>query len=233
MMERERIAWLSTGSVTVQRIGPGKLARVGEMRLAHGLEVYRERRADGSCEYVVSFVNVQGFRAEMRLALQGGRLVVSELHVTPEGGALPPGGITSRLLRYIPVHAHVQRVRREDLESVVLGTELEELLRAFDTPAPAPRASGPGRRPVATETLLDVADAYARAVKARSAHPTRDAAAALDMKMVRVRDYVHRARIRGLLTPSPQGRPGGTLTPIARAMLQQRARKTGRRRPRR
>jgi hypothetical protein len=227
MTERELIAWLSSGTVTVQRIGsPRGLAEA--LRLRHGLEVYRER-PDGP-PYLVSFVNVQGFRAEMRLALQGGRLAVSELHVTPERGELPRGGITSRILRYIPVHAHVQKVRREDLEAVVLGTELAGMLRAFDAPASPPPATRPGRRPVAPETLLDVADAYARAVKDRSAQPTRDAAKALGMEMGRVRDYVHRARTRGLLTPTAPGRLGGTLTPRARAMLRERTRKTTRRR---
>jgi hypothetical protein len=233
--ERELVSELSFGSVMVQRLGSGRAA-AGPIRLDHGVGV-RGREGQHS---LVSFVNVQGFRAEMRLERQNGRFIVSEMHVTPDG-KVPRGGVTSRLLRYIPVHAHVEKLEamlmtdsgRSQLEGLVIGTGVEEMFKAAP---PTPRSdTSPvrGRRPVAAETLLDVAVAYTRAMKAGSRQPTLDTAKALGMPMVRVRDYVHRARRSGLLTKVVQGRPGGELTPRAKGLVTRQRRARASRPPRR
>jgi hypothetical protein len=208
-MARGRIAWL--GHEDTRR---GSTS---------GIEVYRE---DGA-EQLVSFFHVAGWRAEMRLGVQNGRIVVSGLSVTPaDPDALPAGGLTSRLLRRVPVHGHVAMFsrwlsappyRREQLEALLIGTGLESMLTA----QPAARSSVPrrGRPPVSTDVLLQVAKVYAKAVTAGSLQPVQDAAKTLRMPMLRVRDYVHRCRRMGLLTSTAWGRSGGALTDYAKTLL--------------
>src|SRR6516165_6987651 len=104
----------------VGEMNTGTIGTAGR-RIAHGLEVFREGRRT---PYVVSFVNVDGWRAEMRLALEHGHLVVSDLHVTPQTDQARAGGLKSRQLRQVPVHAHLEKVaemlrrpyQREQLE---------------------------------------------------------------------------------------------------------------------
>jgi hypothetical protein len=81
------------------------------------------------------------------------------------------------------------------------------------------------------ETLLAVAAAYDTAVAAGSARPVEDAAAALNMPMVRARDLVYKARQRGFLTRAGWGRPGGRLTPHGKHLLTAQRRRA-RRKPR-
>ena len=163
----------------------------------------------------------------MRLDVQNGRLVVSQRHVVPESRtALPIGGLTARARRRVPLHARatqfaqmLHQPSREQLEVLLMGTGLEPMLSAqYGTQPARPRRIG--RRPIPAETLLPVAAAYPRAVRAGSTQPIEQVAAGLKIKAASVRDFVHKARLRGLLTPAPSwGRPGGELTPQANALL--------------
>jgi hypothetical protein len=204
--ERRRIGW---SNVTVG----GRTS---------GLEVFHER---GVGPYLVTFVNVNGWRAEMRLALQHGRTVVAALQIVPNR-ELPPGGLTSRALRDVPVHAHLEafasKLRspygRQEVEGLLVGSELEAFLTAPELPEPRDTSGRRrGRRPISDEVLLEVARAYAGAQA--GSRPVQDAAAVLRMAPARVRDLVHRARRRGLLTDTAQGLGGGELTAAAKAML--------------
>jgi hypothetical protein len=220
-MPRTRLGWLNIGSLSV-----------AGHRIAGGLEVFREH--PNATPYVVCSATFDGWRAEMRLALQRGRLVVASLSVTPAAEEIPAGGLVSRLLRQIPVHAHVRAIaermqrpyQRQTLEVLFAETEVEGALDAMLAGPRAPASPRRGRRPVAEETLLQVAAAYSEATKAGSPRPVEEAAARLAMTMPRARDYVHRARGRGFLTPAEWGRSGGQLTPKAHALLRPRRPKT-------
>lgn len=224
----------------------------------HQLEVVRE---SGRPPHVESVVVVDGWRAAIRLALQRGRVVASDLRVTPATDELPQAGLTAKVLARIPVHAHMRAfaelmrrplffpsvlpwTRRRPgqlfvprgskasvstgMLDIFAGTELEALATS---PTRGPRR---GRRPIAMETLLEVARAYAAAARADSPRPTQDAATKLGMTLARARDLVYRARHRGgLLTPATWGRPGGELTPQARGLLRRRPRKAASSQPRR
>jgi hypothetical protein len=177
------------------------------------------------------------WRVDMRLALgPRGHLLVSEVHVTPRTGTakglhadVPALGITSRLLKRVPVHAHVAALaemlriphERRVLEGLLVGGPAEALLDA--RPATAPRTPGPrmGRPPLTAAQLLPIATAYSAAVRAGSPRPIQVAAARLKMQPPRVRDLVHRCRQAsiGLLTTTAQGVHGGDLTPYARTLL--------------
>ena len=67
-----------------------------------------------------------------------------------------------------------------------------------------------------------IAAAYVARVEAGSRHAGADVASASrgTLSAAQVRDAIHTARGRGLLTPTTkQGRPGGQLTPRAEALL--------------
>ena len=177
------------------------------------------------------------WRVRIELAPQSGRLVVAELHVEPQDkgqrelgllARVPMAGITSRFLQRIRVQASAQAItdklrsphesERLEYVTLVVATGAEHLL---GTLRPEPGAPGPrrGRPPIATARLLDAATAYAAAAKHGSEQPVVEAAAALGLEVGRVRDLVHRARRRGLLTPAQWGQSGGGLTPAALALL--------------
>lgn len=205
-----------------------------------GLQVYRdhERGTDG----VLVTLYLEGWRIRMELAVQGGRLVVSELHLDPEDSGqrargiraqVPRAGITARLLRRVPLHDHVDKILkalrsrddREFYETLLMATGASELLRTIRPPAePTNRR---GRPRVAVDLLLRAAAAYAKAVSRGSAEPVMDGARALRIEPERLRDLVHRARERGLLTPTRQGHGGGELTPHALTLLAKKKRKGG------
>jgi hypothetical protein len=97
-----------------------------------------------------------------------------------------------------------------------------------------------GRRRLPDDVLLRAAVAYVAAVERHSEQPVLDAAKQIGETPERVRDLLHRARVRGLLMKTISGRAGGGLTPDALAIVNQGKarpktvkRKTPSRRPRR
>ena len=75
------------------------------------------------------------------------------------------------------------------------------------------------------ERYARIAAAYVARVEAGSRHAGADVASASrgTLSAAQVRDAIHTARGRGLLTPTTkQGRPGGQLTPRAEALLRAR-----------
>jgi hypothetical protein len=99
------------------------------------------------------------------------------------------------------------------------------------------RRRRPGRAGRPDSFYLVWAVAYVERLKVGSRHPVKDLAEH-PPKVVRgyisdadvtseatVRDFIHQARERGLLTRSPKGRPGGELTPKAEQLIKRAARK--------
>jgi hypothetical protein len=78
---------------------------------------------------------------------------------------------------------------------------------------------GPGRPRLSDLMLARMARAYLDALARDSSRPVLDAAARLGEKPERVRDLLHRARLRGLLEGATSGAAGGTLTARGRALL--------------
>jgi hypothetical protein len=81
-------------------------------------------------------------------------------------------------------------------------------------PPPARRPGSSGRP---DRFYLDIAVRYLEAVSGR--HPVEDVAAQLGMERRYIRDLLHEARRRGLLTKPPRGRAGGRLTGKAEKLL--------------
>jgi hypothetical protein len=175
-----------------------------------------------------------------RIGIQRGFPVVSEMRIFPhdehEGrrpgewraeylGAMAPapdGGISARLLRQVQVGKHM-RVLDQVLAQHAAG------LKALGIAVPAPRRAP---RPVKVrERIHDRDDLYARiaaayvaACLAGSRSPAADVArrwklGAGQRGASKVRDLLHKARRRGLLTTVSHGKLGGDLTDKARELL--------------
>ena len=184
--------------------------------------------------------------AAYRLVVQNGFPVVAELRIFPAepgrrdsqrdpgrwGGEVlgakaraPRGGITARLLRQVKVGEHYKFVGdflrwvQKQYGREPFGPDQPLGRRGLTVPA-STHVPERGRRGRSDADYARVAAAYVEAFNAGSRHPVVDAAQALRAPPARMRDMVHQARCRGLLTPSTkQGRRGGQLTPRACALL--------------
>lgn len=189
----------------------------------------------------------RGWIYEQRLTRQDGAWVVAELRVFPESSQerssmwdkdqvtvsnvsaeLPRGGLTARLLREVRfgrgphsslveldtafmnyVTARQQRIAAEQRER-----RANE--RLLSTAAPVAARM---KRDIA---LAETAKLYVEARRRGSRHPNLEVARVLKMKPEQVRDAIHRARTRGLLTSDGlkrQGAAKGELTKKAEALL--------------
>jgi hypothetical protein len=177
--------------------------------------------------------------AAYRIAAADGPPVIAELRVFPaetgrpgwgrwSGEVLgtrsnaPEGGITVRLLRRLRpgqplrfVSDLLQRLRAQAPEA---ARALGWTLPPAPTPSslPRPRRGRPGRPDL---FYARVAAEYVHAVQAGSPHPVADLARRRRLPPARVRDMIHTARRRGLLSSHRRGVRGGELTDRAHALL--------------
>jgi len=139
----------------------------------------------------------------------------------------PAGGLTTRALRDV----HLGRAL--ELAYGQLGRAFERGRRHPTFPVPVSFAEQavstprrPGRKGREDRFYAIVAAAYVDAIERGSRTPVVSAAEALSnarsgpYEPPYVRDLLHVARQRGLLTRPPRGRAGGQLTDKARALLQ-------------
>ena len=188
-----------------------------------------------------------GWRIESLYTLSDNELVLTELHITPSP-VDPRSGqrihsaifasrlaswsspITSRLLREVRLDEDRDLAKRlAPKHGVPLGSRgspLDELDRLVERAVPVFRkmrtveADHPGRRGRPDEYLAIIALVYVSMLTSKSPNPVRETAARLELAPEYVRDALHRARVRELLTRAPRGRAGGTLTPKALEVLQ-------------
>ena len=183
------------------------------------------------------------WRADLRLAIQGNRFVVSEVRLfprpevdSPAGDSwpeaetsgvhakVPAGGLTARLLRRVPLQVHERMLYPLHAVDLLLDGKGEPLSRQ-----PGPQSPRRGRPPIPDEELLEVARVYETAFRAGQ-NPTQAVATQFpEMSDARARDLVHRARQRNFLTEANWGRAGGSLTPEARELVRKRDRTMRRR----
>lgn len=185
------------------------------------------------------------WRVAYRLAVQGGAVVVSEVRVLPREGwsfdpsewsadylgssaPVPLGGITARLLRQVRVGEHYRvadKVLRKiagDPFPLAQDAAARHGLIALDSAAAQRR--GRPRRP--DLFYAQVAQRYEAALKQESPRPALEVARAMGTSGGQVRQWIHTARDRRLLTrvagmerEGQQGQKGGNLTPRADAIL--------------
>jgi hypothetical protein len=178
------------------------------------------------------------WRAAFRLVRSRGHVRVGEVRVFPiESGyrnngewsahyrgldaEAPRRGITKQLLRRVQPHLWLA------LGSTALGgqqsSHAREFAMVFGPPPPDPPKGTTRRgRPSHDDLFLArVARDYERALR-KAGGPVKALADKHDALVTRVRGWVHKARLRGFLTPSTQGKPMGRLTPKGRFVLETR-----------
>jgi len=163
---------------------------------------------------------------------EAGQLVMAELKVFPGPGPkydgrrsarrkpgewsgrqdalkeVPDGGVSARLLRCI---------RLTDLQQLVMS-ELSGTASAAVAPGGA-RVGRPGSAGRPDRQYAEWAFRYAKKLAEGSRSPIKDLAAEHDRSPGQVRDLIHDARVRGLLSKERQGRAAGSLTPKAIQLL--------------
>lgn len=184
-----------------------------------------------SCELPIE--GASGWYVSALFVQEGDQLVMAELKVFPgptnsEGRrnarrkpgewsgrpealhAVPDGGVSARLLRCI---------RLTDLQELVAASLAES--------ADEGRASGlaglgrPGSAGRPDRYFAEWAFAYAKKLAEGSRSPIKDLAAEHGRSPGQVRDLIHDARVRGLLSRERQGRAAGSLTPKAIRLLRE------------
>lgn len=144
------------------------------------------------------------WRAE-RVGLAAGQLT-GERRYGGQPVIFPPlDGMNAALLRAIPFSASVR------FGGALPATEGQP-------PDHSSKSRRGGGRP--DRFYAQIAAAYLARLEAGSRHPVADVAQRRKLSAPQVRDAIHTARERGLLTAtSKQGRPGGALTALARTLL--------------
>jgi hypothetical protein len=186
-----------------------------------------------------------------RLAAQGGQLVVAELRLFPNEpdrrrrdtwsaallgplAPVPRGGLTVATVRKARLGDYRRRTRQilEQIRKQYGTTGAALTVEALGLPPDAqsmtrPRAARAGTLPDAFYARL--AAEYVRLIERGSRRPVVELATRHRLRPAQMRDRIHEARERGLLTLGYQGRPGGVVTPRAQAMLRTRTNPRARR----
>ena len=148
----------------------------------------------------------------------------------------PDDGISADVVRRVSVGEHRlvgQKFARwlQDSASQIVTPELLKQMPALaglkgttiagHVPVPPPPGKRKrGRPPIRSEQFYaKLARDYAQRVAEGSPHPTADLARRRRWSLSKVRNMLHEARRRGLLSPTAQGRSGGGLTDRALAIL--------------
>lgn len=184
-----------------------------------------------SCELPID--GADGWYVSAIFLEEEGQLVMAELKVFPGPGPksdgrrsarrkpgdwsgrqdalreVPDGGVSARLLRCI---------RLTDLQQLVMS-ELPATSGAAGQPARSARVGRPGSAGRPDRQYAEWAFRYAKKLAEGSRSPIKDLAAEHGRSPGQVRDLIHDARVRGLLSKERQGRAAGSLTPKAIQLL--------------
>jgi hypothetical protein len=187
-----------------------------------------------------------GWMAAYRLMVRAGRLLVAEVRLVPDHppgssrsgrwsedpSAVPPEGVPGRALRALRLKVPLERFPRF-LRNLERDPKFaKQLLGGHGIRLGSKMARRrPGRAGRSDSFYLAWAVAYVDRLAAGSRRPVKDLAEHPPVvirgyrsddhftSQATVRDIIHQARKRGLLTTSPSGRPGGELTAKAERMM--------------
>jgi hypothetical protein len=138
-----------------------------------------------------------------------GGLLVSGLRVVPKSDDIS-AGLSAEVLRRIPFSAYHSLAR-------ALPNPREPGQKVGSKNNPNKRTGRPRKRP--DRYFAEVASKYVSLVAEGDLTPIQSLGDHLGLSTDRVRDLIHKARMRHLLTKTRQGRLGGQLTPAARRLL--------------
>ena len=156
------------------------------------------------------FKESDGWRFEMVFTEQAGKVVVQELHITPESKKiLPPGGLTKRrleALRWNPL-------RREAIEAALrLSKNWEDIAATAGALVYGSDVARPGRRGHPDSFYADLAIRYEKLLTANVSSPVKVLAHQLGVSRQRAADLIFKTRRKGFLTPARRGRAEGRAT---------------------
>lgn len=177
-------------------------------------------RIDGRLAELWAETSVGKWLVRARLGAQNGRLIVEELRIEPRG-VVPRGGITQHIIRGVPLGLfgpYAQAVAVQSPPSLINELPVETIAALVkhgseDRPRP--------RRPTGKDDRFyaRLAEAYIGAIRRGSRSPVKTLAKARKVPDARVRDMLHEARVRGLLSKGEPGRIGGVLSQRAQRIL--------------
>jgi hypothetical protein len=169
-------------------------------------------------------------RSTFRFDDDGRPVLPGRGHLDEAKSALPPvprGGITARLCREIHFNALSTQARQD-------GKWMMEFLEAFSRGRPRRlrqwerdreryrAAQRSGRSGRSDDYYLDWAVRYIDRINRGSRSPVADLATQYDMRPEQVRDILHQARSRDLLTKGTRGKAAGMLTDKGKDLFQRR-----------
>jgi hypothetical protein len=150
---------------------------------------------------------------------QGDAFVIGRCTVQPvDATKVPEGGVTALLLRDVPIG------RLPGLMAAAPGSRMDQLVRLTmgNQAAEAFHAKRrPGRRGRPDLFYAQWAAMYVRELRLTPKAPVKALATKENYAEATVREFIHTARQRELLTRSRRGQSGGQLTPKALALLEQ------------
>ena len=168
-------------------------------------------QADTKQTYVTC--DIEGFRgwqAEAVISSTDAGLQIDRLTIKPWGDAVPPGGITTRMLRQVRTGAIFASYRSA-------ARALSFVLDAAPDLSVSERVGRRGRDDrFYARWAAEYADAFTR-----SGHPVAELAARHNLSPSQVRNLVYACRNKKMLTAAPPGRAGGELTARAIELLKE------------
>lgn len=133
---------------------------------------------------------------------------------------LPAGGVTSRLLRRLPLGEIVEAVR-SDLRLTARTVRPHGRAGSLMAHNAEQFARRPGRAGRSDRDYAEVAAAYVAILATSDPKPVEMLAAQTFLSPSQIRNVLYEARRRELLTKAPPGRPGGQLTEKCRRILEE------------
>lgn len=133
---------------------------------------------------------------------------------------LPAGGVTSRLLRRLPLGEIVEAVRSE-LRMIARDIRPHGGAGTVGADRAEQFARRPGRAGRSDRDYAEVAAAYVAILATSDPRPVETLAAQTFLSPSQIRNVLYEARRRELLTKAPPGRPGGQLTDKCRRTLEE------------
>jgi len=229
--------------------GLGKIKGMARKRRVHFTLVPVGEREDGSMERMDAWFEVPldgdwetaPWRAAYRVKPRGDRVEVLEVRVFPhlgspgvsagdwnvETGVVPEGGMTARLIRdrlVLGKHIHemlpaLLNQNRETFPPGLFGDWLDRLGYPSEVRRGPGARSKRGPKGRTDRELAEIAAIYVKVCSKGGRAHVQTTAKKLGLPATVVRDALHRARKRGLLTSTMRGLSGGKLTEYGEQVL--------------
>lgn len=163
-----------------------------------------------------------GWTVRERMALQGGRRVVSELSIVPTSSRVPVGGITARLLRQVKVGQFARGLQQTIAKH--FGTDAaDRLFHHLGWSSGKRPRQRPRRRRADDGYYAELAGDYVTLWQQGDRKPTQTLARLRGVRPEHLRSHIHLARANGFLSETTRGTAGGSLTRKAERELSKKA----------